>query len=309
MANKKNGGNIPPVTDERVLYVPVGCGKCMECKRKKATQWKIRLQEDIKLNKNGKFVTYTFSDEKLQELDNLIDKSIQGYERDNEITRIAVRRYTERWRKKYKKALRHWLVTEIGGKATERVHIHGIVWSQNEEDIRKIWQYGEVHIGTFVNNKTVNYIVKYLNKVDQKHPNYVSKMFASKGIGKNYLNRSDKDNNKYIPNKTIETYTTREGTKLNLPIYYRNYIYTEEEREKLWLEKLDKQIRWVNGQKIDISNGDEDYYKILETERLRNERLGYGDNTINWSQRNYERQQRALKKKERIQRIWNKKNK
>ena len=35
IANKKNGGNIPPVSDLRVLVVPVGCGKCIECKNKR----------------------------------------------------------------------------------------------------------------------------------------------------------------------------------------------------------------------------------------------------------------------------------
>ena len=46
IANKKNGGVIPPlpilridkngkkIYDERVTVVPVGCGKCMECMRK-----------------------------------------------------------------------------------------------------------------------------------------------------------------------------------------------------------------------------------------------------------------------------------
>ena len=32
--NKKNGGVIPAVFDKRVLVVPAGCGKCMECKKK-----------------------------------------------------------------------------------------------------------------------------------------------------------------------------------------------------------------------------------------------------------------------------------
>ena len=32
---KKNKGVIPTLTDERVKYVPVGCGKCMECMKKK----------------------------------------------------------------------------------------------------------------------------------------------------------------------------------------------------------------------------------------------------------------------------------
>ena len=35
---------------------------------------------------------------------------------------------------------------------------------------------------------------------------------------------------------------------------------------------LDKNIRYVNGQKIDISRGDEEYFKILETAREQNKR-------------------------------------
>ena len=45
--NKKNGGVIPPVSDNRVLYVPVGCGVCIECKKQKSRSWQIRLKEDI----------------------------------------------------------------------------------------------------------------------------------------------------------------------------------------------------------------------------------------------------------------------
>ena len=47
--------------------------------------------------------------------------------------------------------------------------------------------------------------------------------------------------------KTIEHYTTRNGIKLALPIYYRNKIYTDEQREKLWINLLDKHIRYING--------------------------------------------------------------
>ena len=137
IANKKNGGIIPPVTDLRVLQVPVGCSKCMECKKQKANQWKVRLSEDIRVNKDAKFVTYTFNEHELQKLDNDVEKGLTGYNRDNEIARLAVRRYTERWRKKYKKTLRHWLVTELGSKNTERLHIHGIVWSQKTKDIKE----------------------------------------------------------------------------------------------------------------------------------------------------------------------------
>ena len=37
-----------------------------------------------------------------------------------------------------------------------------------------------------------------------------------------------------------------------MPIYYRNKIYTEEEKEKLWLIKLDNEERWVENAKDEI---------------------------------------------------------
>ena len=300
---KKNGGNIPPILDKRVLMVPVGCGKCIECKKQKARNWQVRLQEDIRVNKNAKFVTYTFSEHELQKLDNEI-KGLSGYARDNEICRLAVRRYTERWRKKYGKTLRHWLVTELGHANTERVHMHGIVWTDKVKDIGDIWKYGKIWIGDYVSAKTINYIVKYVNKVDQQHKTYNSKIFTSQGIGKEYVNRKDSKRNKYKKEKTIETYKTREGVELALPVYYRNKIYNEDERERLWLEKLDKEERYVCGVKVDISKGEDEYYKLLEMMRQKNKRLGYGDDAKNWELKKYENERRNLKKLERLQKLY-----
>ena len=54
---KKNGGIIPPISDERTLYVPIGCGKCIECMKQKKRNWQVRLLEEIKTDRTGKFVT------------------------------------------------------------------------------------------------------------------------------------------------------------------------------------------------------------------------------------------------------------
>ena len=67
-SNKKNGGIIPAISDPRVLYVPTGCGNCIECRNQKARNWKIRLNEEIKSLRNGKFITLTFSNESIQKL-------------------------------------------------------------------------------------------------------------------------------------------------------------------------------------------------------------------------------------------------
>ena len=74
---KKNGGVVPQVTDERALMVPVGCGKCMECKKQKANTWRTRLLEEIRTDKTGKFVTLSFSDKSLKELSEGIE--LKGY--------------------------------------------------------------------------------------------------------------------------------------------------------------------------------------------------------------------------------------
>jgi hypothetical protein len=312
-SNKKNGGVIPPISDKRVLVVPVGCGKCMECKKQKARNWQVRLQEEIRHNKNGKFVTLTFSNESIAELAKDI-KGLDGYNLDNEIATKAVRRFLERWRKKYKKSVKHWLVTELGGNGTENIHLHGVIWTnESAEEINKIWKYGFTWVGDkgnggYVNEKTINYIVKYVNKTDEKHKEYNSKILTSAGIGKNYIDRIDSENNKYKGKDTKETYTTKQGIKIALPIYYRNKIYTDEEKEKLWLQKLDQEIRWVNGEKVDISNGEEDYYKLLEWHRAKNKRLGYGDDSKNWEQKRYENSRRNLLVKQRIWKANEKRN-
>ena len=295
-ANKKNGGEIPQLKDKRTLLVPVGCGNCIECRKQKKREWQIRLTEECEYDRSGVFVTLTFSNESIRELGQQI-KNLDGYERDNAIATLGVRRFLERWRKKHKKSVKHWLITELGHQGTENIHMHGIIWTDNREDINDIWKYGFTYIGSKekkVSNRAVNYIIKYITKTDLKHETYKPKILCSKGIGKAYINKSDAKYNKYKGEQTKETYTNNKGFKIALPIYYRNKIYTEEEREKLWINKLDKGIRYVGGIEINMNEdgAEEKYFKLLEEYRKENKILGYGTNEINWEKRIYERQLR-----------------
>ncbi|MEM0173380.1 MAG: hypothetical protein QXI16_02620, partial [Sulfolobaceae archaeon] len=199
---KKNGGLVPPIPDERVKYVPVGCGKCIECLKKKAREWKVRLNEEIRHDDTGKFITLTFSDESLIKLEKeLLEKAKTIHDKrynyksaihPNIIATRAVRLFLERWRKKFKTSVKHWFITELGSNSTERIHLHGIIFTnQNTETIKNIWQYGNIWIGNYVNNKTINYIIKYCTKIDASHKNYVPIILTSKGIGKGYLDRYD----------------------------------------------------------------------------------------------------------------------
>lgn len=332
--NKKNGWQPPPVLDIRTELVPVGCGNCIECRKQKAREWQVRLQEDIKTNTNGKFITLTFNNESITKIHNIViantNKEIErlnklpktteilkridrqynlqeGYNHDNEIATVAVRLFLERWRKEYKKSLRHWLVTELGHHGTENIHLHGIIWTDKIEEIERKWEYGYIWKGkktangieNYVNAKTVNYIVKYMNKIDEKHPNYKGKMLTSAGIGKNYTNTTNALKNKFQEN-TLETYRTSTGHKISLPIYYRNKIYTEEQREQLWIQKLNKQERWILGRKISIKESEDEYFKALKHAQQENKELGYGDDKKNWEQIEYEKNRRKFQLNRRI---------
>ena len=226
IANKKNGGNIPAVSDNRVLYVPVACGKCMECKKKKSRDWQVRLLEDSKHIKNGKFVTFTFSNESIIELHKSLPVytnknnkklKLEGYERDNAIAKLGVRRFLEKWRKKHKKSVRHWLITELGHEGTENIHLHGIIWTEHEEDIDKIWDYRE---GLFKQIKDL-IPAKMSSAVGKIHTENILRRTKVKLIDKEvaeYSNPKEKEidiSNIYHTNTTQNSFISDKGTKMD----------------------------------------------------------------------------------------------
>lgn len=287
----------------------------MECRKQKARNWQVRLSEQVKQMGNGKFITLTFSNESYIKLAEEIP-NLEGYPLENAIATLAVRRFLERWRKKYKKSVLHWLITELGQRGTENIHLHGILWTDvNGEDVQALWQYGHIWRGyetepkkngwstkLYVNQATVNYITKYIFKTDEKHKNYVPKILTSQGIGSGYENSYNATRNMYQGKNTNETYRTANGQKTALPTYYRNKLYTEEEREKLWLNQLDQNKRYVMG--IEVAADDyKTYMKLLKAARQKSIQLGYGDDSKNWHEQLYETERRKLlleKRKENI---------
>lgn len=301
--NKKNGGQVPPMKDPRVGLVAVGCGVCMECMKKKANEWRIRLAEEVRENTNGKFITLTFSNEKYTEYAKRFTE--EGYELDNKIAKAAVREFLERWRKKHKKSVRHWLITELGHGSTEHLHLHGIIWADDVNEIEKKWQNGwvwkgKMHRGRLINyvsERTANYIVKYVTKIDQQHKEYKPIILCSPGIGSGYMKTKNSQLNKFNEYETKETYTTRQGMKVALPIYYRNKLYSEDEREELWLRKLDEGIRYVGGEKVKEEDIEE-YNKLLKHYKKINLEIGYKEpGRVN--NKEYEENRRKLKQMKR----------
>lgn len=262
--------------DKRIEYVPIPCGNCMECRKAKAKEWKIRLSAEINtlkkktLNEQALFVTLTFSEESLEKI---------GCEDPNETASIAIKLMLDRWYQKHKKALRHWLVTELGHNGTERIHLHGIIWTdQPIKEIEERWKYGYIWVGKYVNEKTINYIIKYVTKIDQDHPEYKPKIFTSKGIGRKWITEHVKEQYKFKGPETKNFIRRSNGVKTGIPMYFRKKLWTDEEREELWKIKVSQKTRFVNGEKISITDekGLKEYEKCAEYWRGKSEQYGYG---------------------------------
>lgn len=298
--NKKNGGHPPKPKDKRLNAVAIGCGKCIECRKQKANEWRVRLSEEIKHRQYKYFVTLTFSQENLEKYEYLAAEKNGGEIEENEVATIAIRRFLERWRKLYGESTKHWLITELGHDNTERLHLHGIIFTtpQKIRNLEKIWGNGWVHIGTYCNTKTINYIVKYVTKIDNDHKEFNGKILCSPGIGDNYFTNGKKGKerkteipilNTYNKTNTREYYKLPNGQKTSLPIYYRNNIWTENQREQLWLNRMDEGKIYVMGTAYDITTekGRQTYIKALKTAQKNNIKNGYGK--IEWKAKDYQK--------------------
>lgn len=296
----RNHYNSEICDDVRKLWVPIGCGECYECRRQKAQQWRVRLCEEIKVHKHAYFVTLTFSNEEFKKL------AIETHatEDDNATATVAVRRFLERWRKKHGVSLKHWFITELGHEGTERIHLHGIIFNEEEISNDKLfafWKYGRCDTGQYCNVQTINYIVKYVTKIDTDHKNYKAVILCSAGLGENFVHTiGAKNTYKYKPKNTPEFYTLNNGNKVALPIYYRNKLFTREERDKMWTDRLDKATLYINGikiRKVDTEEGAKKMYEVLEAQQEWNKSIGYGDTSKEWKKEPYNRTFKEINKR------------
>ena len=292
--NKKNNGRPPICKDKRLLYIPTKCGYCIECRKQKQREWRVRLEEELRSN-YGYFITLTISPEGIKDLEQ--KTGLKWVENPNEIATKGLRLFLERVRKDTKKSLRHWCVTELG-EENDRIHLHGIFFGQKSvEMIKKHWKYGFSFIGQYCNSRSVNYMTKYMLKVDIKHPEFKQIVLASPGIGSGYFNRLDylwqKQNYKRIE---VPTYTFRNGTKMAMPKYYKDKLFTEKERNIMWINNLNRGILWIYGEKVKAND-----WKAIDNLRKYWQDFGkkiMGDDPIAWdkakARRAEERQRRAI---------------
>lgn len=230
----------------------VPCGYCPACLSNKRNEWSIRLNEEMRISESAYFLTLTYDDDHIKykhkqgqktytfiQLMKLAKKeSIAGVDIET-LDKFDLQNFNKRLRKFQSEhtetKIRFYAVGEYGTE-TQRPHYHGIYFNLSKttaENIEKIWKNGQI-MAVVATPASIHYVTKYvINKTSQeyekqgKHPPFAL-MSRNKGIGYNYVKRT-KDYHK----QTQNAFHTNGDITTNLPKYYKDKIFTEEEKKKI----------------------------------------------------------------------------
>lgn len=155
----------PRLDPEGSIMLP--CGKCYECKSKRAVEWATRCGHEISCHESSCFLTLTYDEDNLPSF--LIVKD-------------EFQRFLKRLRKHIKKKVKYIVSHEYGSK-TGRPHHHVIIfgWEPSGQEflfdapsgeplytsfeLSKLWPYGFHSIGS-ANERTAYYIASYSLKAE-----------------------------------------------------------------------------------------------------------------------------------------------
>lgn len=236
-------------------YVTIKCGQCVECRQARAREWVQRLDAELRFGDTRPryFVTLTIAEETAlrfgidyQNMDAETRLSEKTYEKEHEM----VKKLIQRWRHACEKAKvkkKQWLITEHGEDNSYRIHLHGIIWTDNIEKVKKNWTAGFLDVGE-IRPETIHYLVKYVHKVPDFHKNYKSIILTSPGIGDAYtLLTSTKKRHEWKGKDTNYSYRMSDGKKLQLCDYYKKKLFKTGQLEERRRIINDAGQRWVKG--------------------------------------------------------------
>ena len=157
----------------------VPCGKCLNCKKKRRSDWSLRLEHEWMYSDSAFFITLTYNDPSIPRnkgVPTLHKKHLQDYIKRLRNSHVA---YVSRELgisksevKNRSKAIRYYAVGEYGSK-TNRPHYHILLFNYDIANLKPItaqWKntrtgspLGFVDIGK-VSGKSINYTTKYMFK-------------------------------------------------------------------------------------------------------------------------------------------------
>jgi len=220
--------------------IPVPCGKCPPCRKRKVDEWVLRLMEEDKISDTAYFITLTYTPKTVPITPNKFMT----------LRKSDYQKFMKRLRKSHSgsalkqlhelntKPIKYYAVGEYGD-TRKRPHYHAIIFNvKSPEEIEKAWTLdgeliGTVHVGR-VSGNSIAYTLKYMDK-GSKVPAHKRddrlKEFAlmSKGLGASWITEEKK---KFYNENLDKTYTMQNGYRKAMPRFYRDRILTEENNNK-----------------------------------------------------------------------------
>lgn len=278
----KTGGNI--------YNIPLNCGKCYDCIKRRIQQWAFRLDMENKRSISALFVTLTYDTMTVPLTSKLnmtlrkkdvqdFMKRLRYYHKNHDLVRSELQ-LIEQGKYQKRKPIKYYAVGEYG-EQYGRPHYHIIIFNALQELIYLAWQIteevagrcreqikeeygnvkkikiGEIHIDN-ANKNTIFYTLKYMEKKQSPKMRYDPervKEFSlqSKGLGENYIDKATIEWHKADKSRQ---YLTCGKHKIAMPKYYRKRIYTDQERnELLGFIKNNVEQEYRNQEDQDIRNG------------------------------------------------------
>ncbi|AXL14907.1 replication initiator protein [Microviridae sp.] len=207
------------------VEIPVGCGKCPPCKKRRVDSWVFRLMQEDKVSTYSHFLTLTYDNENVPRTKN---KYLTLKKKDPQDFMKRLRKNTGI------KGIKYYLAAEYG-ELNNRPHYHLIIFNVREEsEYDKAWQKGEIHAKP-VSGNGIAYTVSYLDKKkgiplherDDRTEEYST---MSQGLGKAYINDQTK---RYHSENLERNYITLPGGyRIAIPRYYRDKLFDEQEKTK-----------------------------------------------------------------------------
>ncbi len=259
------GKCITPFYKKETPTVPLPCGKCPPCCKRRASGWSFRLVKEGENFSLSYFVTLTYDTTHVP----ITPKGFMTLSRKPEhtencrrkknkkgiccnpsddlqlfIKKVRKNSYVKIKNRKVYADIKYYACGEYGG-LRSRPHYHVILFGADQATITRAWDKGQVYFGD-VREASIGYTLKYISKErtvpihanDDRRKEF---SYMSKGIGKSYINArsiawhiADLDKRMYLPLK--------DGKKAPMPRYYKQKVYNSEQAG--WLkgvmEKLGK---------------------------------------------------------------------
>lgn len=180
----------PYIKEINGQYVALPCGKCIDCYKNYSYDWRFRLRQEVIRCPNYWWVTLTYNDR------NLPTCNVDGHE-ESCVIKSEVQNFLKRLRQRLGfPELRYFAVGEYG--KHNRAHYHLLIFTHAWKNVHQAyidiaWSWcvrGDSNGFVYVKRGEIgkiNYVTKYVNKLDLRHHNAKPFRLMSKSLGLSFL--------------------------------------------------------------------------------------------------------------------------